>query len=159
MRHANEPLSQSTILVVDDELMMRELLTTRLGVAGFHPLQARNGQEALVMIGQSRPAAMVLDINMPGLDGFGVLESMRRNGQIGHVKVMVLTARNQTADVRRAIALGARDFLTKPFSDNIFLARIERLLRSRPAPGGPAASSPLAAAPPAAPEADASLLL
>jgi DNA-binding response OmpR family regulator len=120
------------VLVVDDDLMMRELLTTRLVLAGFETLQARNGREALQVIAQLRPTAMVLDINMPELDGFGVLEHLNRAGLIDDLRVIVLTARNQAADVRRALDLGARDFLTKPFSDAQFLTRIARLLRGVP---------------------------
>ena len=120
------------MLVVDDDLMMRELLTTRLAIAGYETFQARDGHEALKLIVEVRPAAMVLDINMPELDGFGVLEHLNTMGLIDSLRVMVLTARNQAADVRRALDLGARDFLTKPFSDAQFLARTARLLRGVP---------------------------
>ena len=117
------------ILVVDDDLMMRELLATRLGIAGYETYLARDGREAINAIREQRPAAMVLDINMPVLNGFGVLEHMAASGAIDSVAVMVLTARNQAADVRRALNLGARDFLMKPFDDTQLLARVARLLR------------------------------
>lgn len=125
------------VLVVDDDLMMRELLTTRLSLAGYETFQARNGRDGLRLVAELRPAAMVLDINMPELDGFGVLEQLKSAGLLKDLRVLVLTARNQTADVRRALDLGARDFLTKPFSDAQFLARTARLLRGMPrAPPG-----------------------
>ncbi len=120
------------VLVVDDDLMMRELLTTRLSLEGYETYQARDGREALRLIAEVRPAAIVLDINMPEIDGFEVLRHLNKRRLIEEVRVIVLTARNQTADVRRALDLGARDFLTKPFSDAQFLARIARLLRGVP---------------------------
>ena len=75
-----------------------------------------------------KPAALILDINMPGRDGFDVL---RRMGPAGVAKTptMVLTARNEPEDVRRAIVLGARDYLAKPFKDEQLLMRVARLLR------------------------------
>lgn len=127
----------SRILVVDDDPMVRELLTTRLAVAGYVTFQARNGHEALACISGMRPDAMILDINMPMLDGFRVLETMRATGDVERVRVMVLTARNQSDDVRRAIRLGARDFLAKPFDDAKFLARTARLVRRSEPPAAP----------------------
>ncbi len=124
--------SSARVLVVDDDLMMRELLTTRLSLAGYETFQARDGREALQLITEIRPAAIVLDINMPEIDGFGVLQHLNKAGLIDEMRIIVLTARNQAADVRRALDLGARDFLTKPFSDAQFLTRIARLLRGVP---------------------------
>jgi DNA-binding response OmpR family regulator len=117
------------VLVVDDDMMMRELLTTRLSLAGYETSQARDGREALRLIAEVRPAAIVLDINMPEIDGFEVLRHLNKACLIDEVRVIVLTARNRAADVRRVLDLGARDFLTKPFSDAQFLARVARLLR------------------------------
>lgn len=121
--------SQHRILVVDDDPMIRELAATRLTLAGYETYQARDGAEAISRLGEVRPSAMILDINMPEVDGFGVLKYLRDNARIVKVRVMVLTARNQAADVKRAIEMGADDFLAKPFSDAQFLARTARLLR------------------------------
>ena len=112
---------------------MLQLIVTRLAIAGYTTFQARDGQEAVRRLREVAPAAMLLDINMPLVDGFEVLSQMHRNGQTKSVAVMVLTARNQPQDVRRAIALGARDFLAKPFRDEQLLARVARLVR-RPSP-------------------------
>jgi DNA-binding response OmpR family regulator len=118
------------ILVVDDDLMMRELLTTRLSLAGYETFQARDGREAIDALRRQRPAGMVLDINMPGFSGFDVLHHLDDSGVIDSLAVMVLTARNQIDDVRRAMDLGARDYLTKPFDDVQLLARVARLMRT-----------------------------
>lgn len=136
---------RASVLVVDDDPMMIELLTTRLELAGYHSCYARNGRDALERISQMRLAAMVLDINMPELDGFGVLDHLRGQGRLKSLPTMVLTARNQTDDIRRAVALGARDYLAKPFQDQVFLNRVARLvLRSKP---NPAQGAPVPGAP------------
>ncbi len=121
------------ILVVEDEPMVLELITTRLQLAGYQTFYARDGHEGLARLNEVRPNAMILDINMPRLDGFDVLRKMKENGQTLRVPVMVLTARNQADDVQTAIKLGARDFLSKPFNDDQLLARVARLVRRAPA--------------------------
>ncbi len=125
------------VMVVDDDPAVLELITTRLAIAGYQTFAARDGQEAVSRLGEVRPTAMVLDINMPRLDGFGVLRQMRQTRMINQVAVMVLTARTQSDDVQQAVALGARDFLSKPFKDTQLLSRVARLLRPPPSDGGP----------------------
>ncbi|MBX3482608.1 response regulator transcription factor [Phenylobacterium sp.] len=121
------------ILVVDDEPYVVELIVTRLELAGFETRASRNGQDALNRLGDFKPEAMVLDINMPVLDGFGVLAHMKAQGLSDRIPTMVLMARNSGDDVARAIGLGAKDYLAKPFRDEALIARVGRLLaRSRP---------------------------
>jgi len=122
-------MGKSRILVVDDEPMILELLVTRLEFAGYQTISARDGHEALKRLGDTRPHAMILDVNMPRLDGFGVLKQLHSSARGLTVPVMVLTARYQAGDVQQAIRLGARDFLAKPFNDNQLLLRVRRLLR------------------------------
>lgn len=116
------------VLVVDDEPYILELIVTRLELAGLETHAARNGEEALRRLGDVRPEAMVLDINMPVMDGFDVLTQMKAQGLTDKTATMVLTARNNAADVARAIQLGARDYLSKPFNDAQLIARVRRLL-------------------------------
>ena len=111
--------------------MVLELITTRLSLAGFHTFNARDGYEGLARLKEVVPAAMVLDINMPRLDGFGVLKGMKALGIA--VPTLVLTARNQSSDVQEALKLGASDFLAKPFQDQQLFARVGR---DALAPGG-----------------------
>ena len=118
------------VLVVEDEIMVRDLLVTRLTIAGYQIFEAGDGFEALLRIEDSRPDAMLLDVNMPRLDGFGTLKLMRSRGL--RTPTMVLTARNQPEDVKTAIGLGAKDFLTKPFREDQLLTRVARLLRKAP---------------------------
>lgn len=120
------------VLVVEDDPFLLELITTRLALAGFDPRPAKDGNVALQRLIEFRPEAMVLDINMPMLDGFGVLEYMRAQSLTEKTPTLVLTARNSPEDVTRAIRLGARDYLSKPFKDEQLIARVGRLLvRSR----------------------------
>jgi two-component system OmpR family response regulator len=116
------------VLVVEDDPFLLELITTRLELAGFDTRAARDGSQALQRLSEFRPEAMVLDINMPVLDGFGVLQHMQAQGLTDKTPTMVLTARNSPEDVSKAIKLGARDYLSKPFKDEQLIARVGRLL-------------------------------
>jgi two-component system OmpR family response regulator len=119
------------ILVVDDDRAILELVCMHLSVAGYDAFSVRDGRTALNRLASLRPVAMVLDLSMPELDGFGVLEKMGKAGT-ALTPTLVLSARHGAADVKRAVSLGARDYLTKPFSSHQLLARVARLLR-RPA--------------------------
>lgn len=131
------------VFVAEDDRGVLDLIVTRLTLAGYDTAYGRDGWEAVQGIQQTRPAAVVLDINMHSLDGFGVLDALRKKLPLAPIPVMVLTARNAPGDVQRALALGARDFLTKPFDDAQLLARVARLLRPRPRVVARAPSSPL----------------
>jgi DNA-binding response OmpR family regulator len=128
--------SDPRILAVDDEPFVLELITTRLQLAGYAVTPAKDGARALEMLREFIPDAMVLDINMPGVDGFEVLEQMHAVPRWAVIPTMVLTARNRSEDVRRAMSLGARDYLTKPFEDQQLLMRVARLLRRLPGATG-----------------------
>lgn len=116
------------ILVVDDDPAIRDLVSTRLTLAGYTVLSARNGREALTRLRERAYAGMVLDLNMPELDGFGVLEGLRKSN-LTPPPTLVLTASHNAADVQRAVKLGARDYLSKPFDDRQLLMRVARLFR------------------------------
>lgn len=117
------------IVVAEDDPMVMELITTRLELAGFRTFTARNGSEALRRIAEIRPDGLVLDINMPVLDGFQVLERMKIGQSVHRTPTLVLTARNRPEDVKKAIGLGARDYIAKPFKDDQLIARVHRLVR------------------------------
>ena len=122
------------VLVVDDDPGVRDLVTTRLELVGCFTAIARDGHEAIREIGAFHPEAMVLDLSMPHMDGFEVLAWMTEKSLTAKIRTLVLTARNNPDDVSRAIGLGARDYLAKPFRDEQLLLRVARLLvRSREA--------------------------
>lgn len=121
------------ILIAEDDESIMDLLVTRMRLAGYHTTQERNGIEALESIRKAPPTACILDVNMPGLDGFQVLKRMRTDPKTAFVPVLVLTARRGPEDIKTAIRLGATDYLSKPFNDDQLLARVARLLRRRSA--------------------------
>jgi DNA-binding response OmpR family regulator len=118
------------ILVAEDDLGVRELILARLAVAGYDTHSARNGRDAMDRAHTLKPDGIVLDINMPVMDGFEVLEALRAEWLLKKIPVLVLTARHAEDDVRRAVSLGAKDFLTKPFNDGQLIARVARLVRA-----------------------------
>jgi DNA-binding response OmpR family regulator len=128
------------VLVVDDDVSILELVSTRLTLAGYVVLTAKNGAEALSRLSERRYDGMVLDLNMPQIDGFGVLECM---ADLPHPAppTLVLTASHNAADVQRAVKLGARDYLSKPFEDRQLMMRVARLFRVQPA-GPPMTGTP-----------------
>ena len=138
-------MGRTRILIVEDDPIILDLITTRLDIAGYDTYFARDGFEGFQRLHELRPSALVLDLNMPRLDGFGLLRKMRLEGL--NTPTMVLTARNQPDDVKEAITLGARDFLAKPFKDEQLLQRVGRLLRKAPARPAKAPSEPEGLAP------------
>jgi two-component system OmpR family response regulator len=121
--------SRPRIFVAEDDPGTLDLIMTRLTLAGYEVAYGRDGWEAIRGIRANLPAGVVLDINMPNLDGFGVMKNLRDNPVGARLPIMVLTARHAPEDVRHALALGARDFLAKPFKDEQLLARVARLIR------------------------------
>lgn len=130
---------KSRLVVAEDDAGVRDLIRTRLELAGYDVHTVRNGVEALDRVRALRPDAVVLDINMPELDGFGVLAALAADAERPMPPIMILTARHAAEDVRRAVDLGAKDFLAKPFNEGQLLARVARLLRPSFAPRRPAA--------------------
>ena len=122
------------IFIAEDDEAILDLLITRMRIAGYHTSQERNGMAALEAIKRAPPTACILDVNMPGMDGFTVLKRLRADPLTAHVPILILTARRAPDDIRMAIKLGATDYLTKPFNDEQLLARVARLLRKRPEP-------------------------
>jgi two-component system OmpR family response regulator len=117
------------ILVAEDDAGVRDVIRTRLEMAGYETHTARNGVEALKRVLELKPQGLMLDINMPELDGFGVLTALRSRPELKFAPTLILTARHAPGDVRRAVGLGAKDYLSKPFTESQLLARVARLLR------------------------------
>jgi DNA-binding response OmpR family regulator len=116
------------VLVVDDSEAVRELLSIRLGVLGYTVQVAKDGAVALDRHAEFKPDAMIVDIDMPYLNGFGFLERLGL-AKVHQTPTLMLTARIGDTDVRRAIELGARDFLAKPFDEQQLFRRMARLMR------------------------------
>lgn len=114
------------ILLVDDDLDLLAVTGFALRQAGFLVVQANNGLEALDAFEAEQPDLAVLDINMPKMNGFELAQRLRERSDI---PVMMLTVRHEDQDVVRALELGADDYLAKPFSPKVLVARIRALLR------------------------------
>ncbi|MEK6275350.1 MAG: response regulator [Actinomycetota bacterium] len=125
------PTSLPVVLVADDDDDILQLLSFRLERAGYEVVQARNGDEALRLALERVPSLAVLDVMMPGLDGFEVTRAIRRNDSTSAMPVILLTARAQASDVAGGLAAGADDYMKKPFDARDLTERVDRLLRLR----------------------------
>lgn len=124
-------MSRERILVVDDEEDILELLRYRLGQEGYRVLCASGGEEALLLIKREPPDLLVLDLMLPGMDGLEITRQIRKNRESADLPVIMLTAKGEEADVVAGLELGADDYVTKPFSPRILLARIRSVLKRR----------------------------
>lgn len=126
-RLVNVTNSLARILVAEDETSLNDLLQDALRMNGYETISAKHGLEALRLIREEKPDLVILDINMPQLDGFGVIEKLRNENN--NVPVIVLTARDQKDDKSIGFGLGADDFVTKPFGLEELLMRVSAVLR------------------------------
>lgn len=124
------------VLVVDDEPHIGELVGVALRYHGFEVTTVRTGREALTEVRRSRPDLIVLDVMLPDLDGFEVARRVREtDGGSDRVPVIFLTARDTTADKVTGLGLGGDDYVTKPFSVEELMARVEAVMRRSRANG------------------------
>jgi two-component system OmpR family response regulator len=115
------------ILIIDDEAGVRELLADALKLAGFETLTAADAMVAQTMLRTAKPDLLIVDINMPLMDGFEFIERIRANGD--QTPALMLSARADRADVTRGLTLGADDYVTKPFGLEELVLRIRAILR------------------------------
>ncbi len=115
------------VLVVDDEARMRKLVRDFLTIKGFHVIEAGDGEEAIdLFFAQKDIALIILDVMMPKMDGWTVCRSIRQYSQ---VPIIMLTARGEERDELQGFDLGADEYISKPFSPKILVARVEAILR------------------------------
>lgn len=124
------------ILIVEDEHDIAELISFNLKRAGYEVSIAHDGIEGTIMAMRERPALIVLDLMLPGRDGFGVFRELRRDARTASIPVIMLTARAQTEDRIQGLEVGADDYLTKPFSPKELLLRIQAILKRSEGPPG-----------------------
>ena len=117
---------KSKIMVVDDEMHIRELVRFYLDKAGFDTIEAANAEEALDIVENQYIDLAVVDIMMPGRDGFELVEQMR---QYREFPVIMLTAKSQSKDKLRGFSLGIDDYVTKPFDPDELMARVKTILK------------------------------
>ena len=124
-----EHAPKERILVVDDEPDIVALVVYHLAKEGYRVSSAGNGTEALQTARRERPALIVLDLMLPGLSGFEVLEQLRADEATAGIAVLMLTARKEEPDRIKGLSLGADDYLTKPFSPQELVLRVRAILR------------------------------
>ena len=122
-------MSDKTILVVDDEPAIRDMISTALDVAGFDCLQAENAQQAHAMIIDEQPDLVLLDWMMPGTSGIELIRRLQRDELTKNVPVIMLTAKANEDNIVQGLEAGADDYITKPFSPRALVARINAVLR------------------------------
>jgi DNA-binding response OmpR family regulator len=116
------------VLLADDDPALRRLIGATLGTDDFELLQAIDGEEALAMARREHPALVLLDVNMPRLDGFEVCRQLKADDTTANIKVVMLTARGADVDRVQARKVGADDYFVKPFSPVQLLNRVYALL-------------------------------
>lgn len=118
------------VLLVEDDEVNRRLVEYLLNKAGFEPVVAEDGRKASEIITTQPPVRLaVLDVRLPYLDGFQLLDLIRNNAQWRRVPVVMLSGQSKEADVVRALEAGANDYVTKPFQPKELIARIRRLIK------------------------------
>ncbi|MGN0847097.1 MAG: response regulator [Kiritimatiellia bacterium] len=118
------------ILVVEDDPAIRRVVVLALKSAGYtHLIEADTGDEALLRAFSERPDLVLLDVMLPGMDGLAVCRALRANPETASAAIVMLTAKGEERDVVRGLDAGANDYVTKPFSKEILLARIRAALR------------------------------
>lgn len=121
-------MSTKKILVADDTENGRELVKTVLEGSGYEVLEARDGVEALARAREHEPDLIILDLHMPGLDGFGVIQELRKEKAFASTPIMALTASAMMGDKERATAVGFTGYITKPIRLADLRREVERLL-------------------------------
>jgi two-component system OmpR family response regulator len=115
------------IMVIDDEAGVRDLLGDALKLAGFETITAADAMVAQTLLRTTKPDLLIVDINMPMMDGFEFIERIRSNGD--NTPALMLSARGDRADITRGLTLGADDYVTKPFGLEELVLRIKAILR------------------------------
>jgi len=122
---------KKTILVVEDEEDILALLQFNLLKAGYNVECAPCGEEALPLIAKHSPDLILLDLMLPGIGGLEICETLRSEQKTSEIPIIMLTAKGEESDVVKGLELGADDYITKPFSIKVLLARIQTILRRK----------------------------
>ncbi len=122
-------MSKKTILVVEDEENILEVVCYNLKVEGFLAVGAASGEEALELAKQTQPDLILLDLMLPGINGLDVCRHLKSNDTTKDIPVVMLTAKGEETDIVSGLELGADDYITKPFSPKVLIARVRAVLR------------------------------
>jgi two-component system phosphate regulon response regulator PhoB len=124
------------LLVVEDEQDLQDLLRYNLTREGFSVTATDSGEQALKLVAKSRPDLVLLDLMLPGIDGLEVCRTLKSDPNTSSIPIVMLTAKGEEPDVVVGLEMGADDYITKPFSPRVLIARLKAVLR-RPKAGSP----------------------
>lgn len=122
-------MAEEKILVIDDEENILELIRFNLANNGYKVLLASNGLDAIKLVKSECPQLVLLDLMLPGMDGYEVCKTIRRDNAISNIPIIIITAKSEEIDKVLGLELGADDYITKPFSIRELLARVKAVLR------------------------------
>lgn len=122
-------MANEKILVVDDEEHIAELISYNLTSNGYKVITANNGIDAIKLAIEEKPSLILLDLMIPGKDGYDVCKEVRGNSEVKNIPIIMLTAKSEELDKILGLELGADDYITKPFSVRELLARVKAVLR------------------------------
>ncbi len=122
-------MASEKILIVEDEKDVQELLRYNLTKNGYQVEKASNGEEGLEKARRISPDLILLDLMLPGLDGLEICRGIKNDSKTGHIPIIMLTAKGEEADVVTGLEMGADDYVTKPFSPRVLMARVKAILR------------------------------
>ncbi len=124
-------MSRQSVLVVEDEEDIMEVIRFNLEKEGYEVHQALSGEKALQVIENNLPSLVLLDLMLPGINGFDLCRILKQNDRTKAIPVIMLTAKSEDADIVAGLEMGAEDYITKPFSPRVLLARVRTVLRRR----------------------------
>lgn len=120
------------ILVVEDDKFLRELITQKLAREGYDVKEAVDGEDGVVKVKEEKPDIILLDLILPGIDGFEVLTKIKEDSEVEHIPVIILSNLGQREDIERGLKLGAVDFLIKAhFTPREVIERIEKVIKEK----------------------------
>ena len=122
---------KETILIVDDEEDIVELIKYNLLNEGYSILTAFSGEEAIKIAKQFQPDLIVLDLMLPGINGLDVTKYLKNNQKTSHIPIVMVTAKGEESDIVLGLEMGANDYISKPFSPKVLIARIRSIFRRR----------------------------
>ena len=128
MTHTDTATAARTVLVAEDDEDVRDLVVFKLAKAGYRILTAANGNSALIMAQSERPDLVVLDIDMPGIDGLAVCQQLNALARTSRIPVLMLSGRSRDLDVSLGRTMGADEYMVKPFHPEDLVETVGRLL-------------------------------
>ena len=122
-------MAYETVLIVEDERDILNLISFNLRKAGYHTRGVTSGEEGMAALIEEPPDLVILDLMLPGMDGFDVCREMKANDRLKEIPVIMLTAKTEDSDIVSGLEAGADDYITKPFSPKVVVARVRTVLR------------------------------